>query len=301
MATSFDLFMDYLEVQKGYSPRTIKAYKDDILKFKAFLLEEGIQSLEAVDSITIRGFMAKSLQTGLSRRSMARKLSSLRSYYQFLIRREIISINPMELIHIRREPNALPDFLDIEETNQLLNDQENHPLSLRNQAIVALFLSTGIRLSELVNLQWEQFNFFEKSILIHGKGNKDRIVFFDQDTETLLLSYSKQVRDRVMAENGQSHNYLFINHRGGQITARGVELIVAQKGRRLARPKTLHPHMLRHTFATHLLNFGADLRTVQILLGHDEVKTTQIYTHVSRAHLKEVYDKTHPRAKKGGK
>lgn len=295
MESKLEDFLDYLMTEKGYSLKTKRAYKDDIHEFVSFLKKEQIQELAAVDFIIIRGFIATQIDKGLQRRSISRKLSSLRSFYKFLVKQKSVKENPFELIKIKRENYRLPLYLEESEVNQLLDDQDPTEFALRNQLIVALFIVTGIRLSEMAAIQLNDFNIHERTLQILGKGNKARQVFFDYRTAELLTSYLA-FRAIQMDEWEQNHSYLFINQRGKPLTGRGIELIVAAKGQRLNPPKLLHPHMLRHTFATFLLNHGADLRTVQILLGHELLNTTQIYTHVSPQHLREVYEKTHPRS-----
>ncbi|MCT7693216.1 MAG: tyrosine-type recombinase/integrase, partial [Lactobacillus iners] len=232
------------------------------------------------------------------RSTQSRKISTLRSFYRFLNKRNIIPVNPVELISLRGDHKKLPEFLYSDEMVKVLKSiSTTTPLGLRNMALLELFYATGMRVSEIANLKLEQIDFELNLILVHGKGNKDRYVAFGEEAKTALNNYLVEARKKLLLHK-TDYGYVFLNSNGNRITSRGLEYIIKNIFLNAGISASVHPHMLRHTFATQMLNNGADLRTVQELLGHESISTTQIYTHVTKQHLCDVYHKYFPRDNK---
>lgn len=229
-------------------------------------------------------------------KTIARHVSSLKSFYKYLFRQEIIKENPMILISIPKVEKTLPKYLNVNNLETLLNiPNQNEPLGLRNALIMEMLYSTGVRVSELVNIKITDIDFNNRRILILGKGNKERYVLYSKVCAKLLNDYLNKSRDTLLKENT---DYLLLNKNGTKLSDRGIRLIIDNIVKASSLKLKISPHTLRHTFATHLLNNGADLKTVQELLGHENISTTGIYTHVSNEHLRRVYLDCHPRAKK---
>ena len=225
--------------------------------------------------------------------SIRRKISSLKGFYKFLCRNNICHDNPFSYVTLPKKEKKLPQFLNYNEMIDIFNSIEiNDVFSLRNRLIMELLYATGIRVSELINIKIEDINITCKSIKVFGKGRKERIVFFNNICKDLLEEYIKESNDI------RKEDYLIINQKGNGITTRGIAFIMDNVIKETSIKKNVHPHILRHTFATHLLNNGCDLLTVQELLGHESISTTGIYTHVTMDHVREVYYKTHPRSHK---
>ncbi|PIO83394.1 tyrosine recombinase XerC [Loigolactobacillus backii] len=294
-----DLFIQYLEVDRRYSPETIKAYKEDILAFIDFLKSNGgVTSLKAIKLFDVRTYLSHLYEVKYSRNSVSRKISSLRSFYNYLVRNDLVADNPFATVQLKRHNAHLPQFFYEKEMTALFDAAKgDQPLDLRNSALLEVLYATGIRVSECVNLTLANVDFDLGMMLIHGKGNKDRYVPFGQFAAMALDSYLTDCRTPLMAKYHIEHDYVFVNHYGKKLTAAGIEYILNQIIKKSSLTADIHPHMLRHTFATHLLNNGADLRTVQELLGHSSLSTTQIYTHVTTEHLQQDYRKYFPRAK----
>ncbi len=292
-------FLDYLAYERQYSPLTIKAYKADLAEFEAFMLTQK-SDLSIIDKMDAHVYVAMLLQKGNSRRSIARKISSLRSFYKFQVKNKMRDDNPFQNIETQKYEKALPTFLPIEQIRELinLNIKKDRHLNLRNQAIIHILYASGLRVSELVNLKLQDLDRKEQTLLVLGKGNKKRIALINEYSLNKVIEYIDDARVKLLRNNPNGCEEIILNNRGEKITPRGVELIVKQMGYALQQPKDVYPHMLRHSFATHLMDNGMDLRNVQELLGHKTLSATQVYTHVSSAHLKKVYNATHPRAKK---
>jgi len=295
------LYLDYLENQKQYSVNTIDAYARDINMFFKFMVNEGYD-IKTVDQVLIRNFLREQTENDKSKRSNQRRIIALRKFYDWLLKKEYVDTNPFKLISSPKPDKKLPEVLFDEEVNKLLeeNGKREDKFAKRDQAIIELFYASGLRLSELSNLTLQQVNFRQRIIRVVGKGNKERIVPFTMRCADCLRDYIDNCRNAIFEEKAIKNptSYLFINKDGNHITPRGIEYILTSIEKKTGVYVKLHPHMLRHSFATHLLNKGADLRTIQELLGHSSLSTTQIYTHVSTSEMIDGYQKAFPRARK---
>lgn len=292
------LFEEFLKniASKNQSSYTIISYQTDLLQFEGFLIQESL-SLEEVDYKVIRNYLAYLYSKNYAKRTISRHISALRSFYKFLIQKQVITKNPMKLVSNPKLDHNLPKFLYFNELEDLLSipDQSN-PLGMRDVVLLELLYSTGVRVSELVAIQIKNIDFYDHKIKVLGKGSKERYVLYGSRLQELMESYIKDARVELL--KGKTNDYLLLNHLGNPLTTAGVRTIlnkVIQKG---ALQFHISPHVLRHTFATHMLDEGADLKSVQELLGHENLSTTQIYTHVSNEHLRNVYLNAHPRANK---
>ncbi|MTD38885.1 tyrosine recombinase XerC [Erwinia sp. CPCC 100877] len=291
------LFLDYLLIERGYSEKTKIAYEEDIRNFFDFLKDSGDADYLSVEHLDVRTYLSFLYDKEYSRNSISRKIASLRSFYQFLLKHEVIKENPFSYVHMKKKQLRLPRFFYEKEMEALFEAvQGNKPLELRNRALLEVLYGTGIRVSECANLTLEQIDFNAHVLFIHGKGNKDRYVPFGSFAEDALKEYLEHSRTLLMEKYQKNHPYVFVNHHGAQVTATGIEYILNQLIKKSSLSSDIHPHMLRHTFATHLLNHGADMRTVQELLGHSDLSTTQIYAHVTKESLQKNYRTFHPRA-----
>ena len=284
-----DEFIDYLSIEKNYSYYTCVNYKDDLIKYKEFLNSEGIK-LKAADYSVIRGFIAYLYNKKESTKTITRNISSLRSFYKYLVRNNHIKENPMLLISNPKQDKTLPHYLTYEEVETLLKVTNTDDLyNIRDNLIIELLYSTGIRVGELVNIKVKDINMFDESIKVFGKGSKERIVYFGKPCKEKIKKY--------LNIRNSNNEYLLINKRGNKLSDRGVRAIFENIIKVNHLDIKFSPHTLRHTYATHMLDDGADVRTVQELLGHSSVETTGIYTHVSNEHLRRVYLNSHPRGK----
>jgi len=281
-----DKFLRYLEIEKNYSSLTLLNYKTDLEDFGNFLKQA---PLEDVDYLTLRRYLAHLKERRLRTRSIARKLSCLRSFFRFLCRDGYLKTNPaLSLVTLRLDKH-LPSFLTEEQMIKLLQiEQGNDERDLRNQAILETFYSTGMRISELVGLNIDDVDFISGVAKVRGKGKKERLLPIGEYALRAIRVYLDKRRKQSGA--------LFLNKNGSRLTARGTRNVVSKYLRLASLSGGISAHSLRHSFATHLLNRGADLRSVQELLGHANLSTTQIYTHLTTEKLKQVYQKAHPRA-----
>lgn len=286
-------FLDYIKYQRNYSNRTYLIYKKNIEEFIEFLIKEHIE-FKTVNYRNIRQYIMHLNKQNLSSKTIALKISSLKSFYKHLLRENIIKDNPLSLVSIPKVEKKLPKFLYYDELEKLLIIDLKKPIDIRDSLILEMFYSTGIRLSELVNIKLGDINYYDLTIKVLGKGSKERHVLFGKKCLDKLKLYLT-VRKELIKE--KKHEYLFINNQGNRISSSGIGYIVNKRVKQAFLKTKATPHTLRHTFATHLLNEGADLKTVQELLGHENLSTTQIYTHVTDEHLKNVYLSSHPRAK----
>ena len=285
-------YLDYLKYNKNYSDNTIINYKIDIKEYLEYLDRECLKLYE-VEYSDIRFLLEYYHSLGLKNLSIRRKISSLKGFYKYLCRNNKCSDNPFIYVTLPKKEKKLPSFLNYNEVIDIFDSIEIVDVfSLRDRLIMELLYATGVRVSELVNIKIEDINLNRRSINVFGKGRKERIVFFNKVCKDLLERFIKESKDI------RHDNYLIINHNGNGITTRGIRVIMDKVIRNTSIIKNVHPHTLRHTFATHLLNNGCDLLTVQELLGHASISTTGIYTHVTTEHIKEVYYKTHPRSRK---
>lgn len=306
IAQLVDKFLNALKTEKGYSDHTIRNYGVDLRHFQNFLKkkqsqrkhEKGEQSLESLDFYLIREYLSD-LYGRYSRSSIARRLSALRSFFSFLERKGTLRGNPAAEVSSPKKEKYIPVYLPIDEMFRLLERPDRgKPLGLRDWAILEVLYSCGIRVSELTGLNLSSVDYNQRVIRVLGKGNKERIVPVGKKAVKALREYIESTRSlREKKQANLRDSPLFINFRGERLSARGVEKIVKKYGRQGELAREITPHSLRHTFATHLLDGGADLRSVQEILGHVSLSTTQKYTHVSLDRLMEVYDRAHPRSK----
>lgn len=291
-------YCDYLKYQRNYSELTIESYQREIMQFVDYLKREGIHGFQDVEYQFLRGYLIFLHDQNLNTSTINHKLSTLRSFYRFLQREEYVSDNPFLLIESLKTIQKNPDFLYVDEMEELLDSIDTStPLGVRNKAMLELMYASGLRCSEVVNLTLAQIDFQNQILLIHGKGNKDRYVPFHDYASDWLKDYIDDARKTLMNVQHQDHDFVFVNKNGGRMTNRGVQNIVERISMNYDASRKIHPHTFRHSFATHLLESGVDLRVVQELLGHANLSTTQVYTHISNKYLKEVYDETHPRNK----
>lgn len=289
-------FQYYIKSERQYSDKTWQAYQHDIRAFFDFLKKEEIQNLSDITYRDIRLYLVEQQKKGLSRKSISRHLSSLRTAFQFFLHQNKMSENPFQYIKSFKTGLQLPDFFYEEEMNALFQSVQGiEPLDLRNQALLEFLYATGARVSECVALQLSQLDLVNGMVLLHGKGNKDRYVPFGEYARIALERYFEEARDELLG--AKKHQYVFVNSRGSKLTPQGVSYILNQLMKKGALAQNIHPHKLRHSFATHLLNHGADIRTVQELLGHSSLSSTQIYTHISNETLRNNYMAYFPRAK----
>lgn len=290
-------FVTYLQVEKNASELTIRHYRLDIDMFSRFLVIENIESIEEVDHHVIRLFLTYLYDRKLSRKSVSRIISCLRSFYKFLEREKIVSDNPLIHTYLPKQEKKLPSFLYTDELEELFTVSDLlTPLGQRNQAILELFYATGIRVSECVSLTIRQIDFTIGMAHVIGKGRKERYVPLGQYAIDALQTYINDGRKSLLTKAAEKTDIIFLNARGNPITTEGIRYILDQLVKKSSLTINIHPHKLRHTFATHLLNEGADLRSVQELLGHENLSSTQIYTHVTKDRLRHVYLQSHPRA-----
>ncbi len=288
-------YLEYLTVSKGYSQHTIDNYEADIELFEAFLAREGV-SLEQVDPSVVRNFMTEQLlkaRGGNPKRSLARRMSALRGYFDFLVREGVVQGNVFRLMSSPRQDKKLPQVLYVDEVLRLLdaNAKRTDELAIRDQAILELLYASGMRASELVNLKATDIDFRGKAIRVVGKGDKQRLVPFNNAAAVAIKTYQKDLRPKLLPHNHTTRRpmELFLSAQGKKLTVKGLEYILNQVEAKTGIYLGLHPHELRHSFATHLLDNGADLKMIQEMLGHSTIDTTQVYTHVSEKRLSEQY------------
>lgn len=293
-----DKFCSYLHIEKNASPLTISNYQKDIRVFSDFLAERYNKQFcwDKVTVLDIRAYLAFLNKHNYAKRTISRRISSLRSFYKYLVRENYLEFNPFVKVKTPKLDKKLPVFLEEIEINELLELPPENILGIRDQAVLELLYATGCRVSELVALTLENIDIENRYVLLRGKGNKERIVPLGHLSCLALEKYYKNSRNVLLNKYGESHDFVFVNSRGGVLTDRSVRRILEKYITKLALHKKVSPHTIRHTFATHLLDHGADLRAVQELLGHANLSTTQIYTHITAERVASVYQKNHPRA-----
>ncbi|MDD2434851.1 MAG: tyrosine recombinase XerC [Bacilli bacterium] len=295
MTGDISKFIDYLTYEKHYSKHTINSYQKDLENFINFLKTQNT-NLNQIDYKVVRLYLTELHHKKYANKTICRVISTLRSYYRFLIKEGIINENPMTLISNPKVEQSLPNFLYYDELETLLVVPEtNTPLGMRDALILELLYATGIRVSELVNIKIKDIDFYNHQIKILGKGNRERYVIYGKKCKELLDLYLSDARLKL---NKKQSDNLLLNNRGDCLTVGGVQYLINKIVKQSGLKNNVSPHTLRHTFATHMLNEGADLKSVQELLGHSDLKTTSIYTHVSNEHLRKVYLSAHPRARK---
>lgn len=294
-----DAFKNHLSVEKNYAENTVINYLRDVKEFSDFIKREELaKDLLGVTRERLgRHYLSYLDQKGYARKSIARKISSLRMFYQYLLSHKWIDVNIFQDLETPKIPKKLPQIIQDEEIEFLFKSIDKmKPLGFRNYLILDLLFSCGLRASELVEMTIRDIQLDREQILIHGKGSKDRYVPLHQRLIEDLRHYLTYTRPILLSKGHDTSTvYVFINYKGSNLTVRGLQMIIKEILRKSGETYQLHPHMLRHAFATTLLNHGADLRVVQELLGHEHLKSTQIYTHVSSETMKEKYNQTHPR------
>ena len=291
-------FIAKLEHEKGFSEHTLRAYHKDLLQFDNFLKAEKRSSLESVNHLLLRRFLAVLRSKNYSKTTIARKLASIRSFFKFLIREGELVANPFEMLRTPKQDKKLPHFLSITEVDVLLKTPDSSTLmGLRDMAIMETLYSTGIRVSELVGLDEGSIDFIAGMIKVQGKGKKERLVPIGSPATKAINKYidSKSMSKKKEEKSVSRSEPLFLNKYGGRLTARSVARSLDKYLKVSGINLLTSPHTFRHSFATHLLDKGADLRSVQEMLGHSSLSTTQVYTHITTERLKNVYDKAHPR------
>jgi len=285
-------YIDHIQFEKGLSSLTIKNYKKDIDQLMLFLNKNLID----IKSDDIRKAVAFSHSKGLGSKSLARMISSWRGFFNFLSNHLNFTHNPALNIKAPKEKNKLPQTLTIEQTIKLVDIKDKTYLGIRDHAILELFYSSGLRLSELVNLKINDISFSDETLSVTGKGNKTRIVPIGKNAINAIKEW---LGERNKTKNNDSENsFVFLNQHGKPLTARSIQYRLKYWAIKQGIPENIHPHLLRHSFASHVLQSSQDLRAVQELLGHANISTTQIYTHLDFQHLAKIYDQSHPRAKK---
>lgn len=288
-------FLEVLEFEKHYSTHTILNYRKDLYDFIDYLENINIDNLKSIDYSIIRKYLNVLYEKKYSNRTISRHISSLKSFFKYLEKKNIINNNPMTLVSNPKLEKKLPKFVAYKELEEILNIYNiNSLLGSRNALVLELLYSTGIRVSELINIKIKDINIAKKEILILGKGNKERIVLFGNKCYDLLNNYLNNYYNEFNTKNSL---YLLLGVRGEKINDREIRKIIDDAVEKAGLKMHISPHVLRHTFATHMLNEGADLKSVQQLLGHESLSTTTIYTHVSNERLRNVYLHSHPRAR----
>ena len=296
MNNIFNSFIDYLKYEKNYSSYTIKNYMIDLNQFNNFCNKNHIEQYKNIDYQFIRKYLNFLYERKYCSKTICRHISSLRKFFKYLEKNKFIIDNPMELVTNPKVPKKLPKYLNYNDIENLLRiPNRKDTLGLRNALILELLYSTGIRVSELSNIKLKDINVNEREIIILGKGSKERIVIFGKVCLELLNDYVKTSRKKLLSKENE---YLLLNKNGGKLSVRGIQMIVENVLKESSIKYNISPHTLRHTFATHLLDAGADLMSVKELLGHDSLSTTSIYTHISNEKLRQVYLNSHPRARK---
>jgi len=288
-------FQEYLETFRGVSPHTVRAYVGDLREFGAYLAKQGL-GLRDASHQSIRGFLGV-LSVDLHPASRARKLASIKSFYRFLVRRQPLAANPAKAVKTPKLPKSLPKFLPVDEMFALIDGLPGASvLELRDRAILEVLYGAGLRISELCALAVTDLDRTGPVVRVLGKGRKERICPIHRRALRAVEEYLKKRSELLSKRAGAEERALFLNHRGGRLTARSIARHLDRQVRRCGLSRKISPHVLRHSFATHLLGSGADVRSIQELLGHASLSTTQRYTHVSFEHLQRVYDRAHPRA-----
>jgi integrase/recombinase XerD len=291
------IFIQYLSVEKGLAQNTLESYERDLTQYMDFVEKSGITQLKDTKKLTIQNYLLQLKKLGRASSSVTRSMVSIRSFYQFLVRERMLELDPSLNMESPRLVKRLPKVLSVQEVECLLEAPETiTPYGMRDKAMLELLYATGIRVSELVSLNAGHVNLGMGFVRCIGKGSKERIIPLGRIAAKWLHDYIQIMRHQLLRES-KLDDALFINHLGTRLTRQGFWKIIKKYGREARIMKEITPHTLRHSFATHLLDNGADLRAVQEMLGHADISTTQIYTHVNKIRMKEVYNRSHPRAK----
>lgn len=291
-------FLHYLAVERGLARNTLEAYERDLTSFLEYMSDkQGITTLDQVDRVHIVNYLMFLRESGRASSTVARTMTSIRSFFKFLVREQILAADPSIYMDTPKTDKKLPKVMNLEEVERLLDaPQVKEPAGIRDKAMLELLYASGIRVSELVSLNVGDLNLGMGFVRCIGKGSKERIIPLGRIALDWLDRYIQTARPKLLKDR-LSEQALFVNRNGGRMTRQGFWKIIKQYGKEANIDKDITPHMLRHSFATHLLENGADLRAVQEMLGHSDISTTQIYTHVTKLRMKDVYNRTHPRAK----
>lgn len=289
-----DQFFKKLQYERHLSSHTISNYRRDLDRFASYLDKQQITSWPDINEADVRNYISARHRQQLAARSLQRELSAIRSFFNYLITEQILSYNPAKSVQAPKAKQPLPKTLDVDQMQRLLEIKDNDPLAIRDRAILELFYSSGLRLSELVGLNLEQLELKQAMLTVTGKGNKTRRLPIGKKAIEALQDWINIRRDITKTEN----NAVFLSQQGKRLSARSVQQRMRYWAQKQGMASHVHPHMLRHSFASHVLESSGDLRAVQELLGHSDINTTQIYTHLDFQHLARVYDKAHPRANK---
>ena len=289
-----DQFLAYLKNERQLSPQTLKAYGRDLNEFISFLDDEKIHDPQKVNQHHVRAFIAARFRKGLGGKSLQRMLSAIRSFYKWMLREGKVTQNPAAAVSAPKSAKHLPGTLDADTVNQLLNFPTETPLAVRDKAMMELFYSSGLRLSELAGLKWDQLDTGSGMLTVTGKGQRSRMVPIGRVAAKALEEWRKVRAGLTSFEEP----HVFVSQRGTPIAPRTIQARIRHWAQQQGIPQNVYPHLLRHSFASHMLESSGDLRAVQELLGHVDISTTQVYTHLDFQHLAKVYDKAHPRAKK---
>ena len=291
---SIDAYLDHLRVERRLADHTLESYARDLVALAEYAAGAG-RAVDALDRASLEAFVRDQRTGGLSPRSVARRVAAVRGFYRFLVVDRRLAANPADDLHPPRAWPALPKFLTLEEVDRLIEQPDvSTSLGLRDRALIELLYATGVRVSELVGVRLADLHLAEHYMTCIGKGSKERVIPIGEQATDWITKYQAGARPVLL--KGRTTPRLFVNARGGPLSRVGFWKILKRYARTASLPRTLSPHVLRHSFATHLLERGADLRAIQLMLGHADLSTTQIYTHVLDARLRAVYDRFHPRA-----
>jgi integrase/recombinase XerC len=294
MKPLLEQYLSYLRNERGLSPRTRDAYQRDLTGFVDWLATENIDEPTEIREQHVRAYVARRHRQGLGGKSLQRLLSSIRGFFRWMLREQRVEQNPAATVRAPKSPRHLPATLDVDSVIQLLEIPTTTPLAIRDKAIMEMFYSSGLRLSELAGLGWDRLDLAAGMITVLGKGNRTRMVPLGSKAIEALVAWRK-VRGQFASFE---ENHIFVSRNGNPISPRTIQARIRHWARHQGLPANVHPHLLRHSFASHLLESSGDLRAVQELLGHADISTTQIYTHLDFQHLAKVYDQAHPRAHK---
>jgi integrase/recombinase XerD len=296
MQAQIEEFLRFVAVEKGYSSHTVSAYRNDLTQFLSYLAGEGVFSWQDVGQEHIRNHILYLKQRGYAPSTVGRKVAAVKSYFHFLVADGVLGDDPTVLVDSPSVDRHLPHPLSREEVTRLLAEpaRSNTPKGLRDRALLELMYATGMRASEVIQLDVDAVDLEDETVRCVGKGNKERILPLYERVCEALRAYLENARQKLL--HGRPETALFVNHRGNALTRQGLWLIIKEYGEAAGIKRKVTPHVLRHSFATHLLDGGAGLRVVQQLLGHSNISSTQIYTEVSTRHKREAYDNAHPRA-----
>ena len=301
MKAVIDGYLDHLRVERRLAAHTLESYGRDLAALAAFAAAAG-RSAETLDRAALEAFVREQITRGLSPRSVARLVAAVRGFYRFLVLDRRLEHSPADDLRPPRAWPALPKFLSLDEVDRLIAAPDvSTPLGIRDRAMIELLYATGLRVSELIGVRSEDLHLDEQYVTCVGKGSKERLVPIGEEAARWVRRYHREARPQLVKKpsahrpRARTRDVLFVNARGGPLTRVGFWKILKQYGRQAHLPRMLSPHVVRHSFATHLLERGADLRAIQMMLGHADLSTTQIYTHVLETRLRNVYDRFHPR------